>query len=149
MLPFFVYMLRCSDGSYYVGHTDDLRTRVAKHQLGLVGGYTARRRPVELVFSDRFTTRERALELELQLKGWSRRKKEALIAGDWNAIHGLARCKGRPSTRSGADAPDLAQGERMRENGTGTGTGTGNGTGTGTAAAPAPATRGAARARCR
>ena len=107
--PFVLYMLRCADGSYYVGHTDDLQKRIAQHQLGLLGGYTARRRPVELVFSCELSTREQALERELQLKGWSRAKKEALIAGDWNAIHELSRRGVRPSTRP---LRGLAQGER-------------------------------------
>ena len=51
---YYVYMLRCSDGSYYVGHTNDLEHRLAAHERGAIEGYTLSRRPVELVFSDRF-----------------------------------------------------------------------------------------------
>jgi LAO/AO transport system kinase len=84
--PFFVYLLRCADGSYYVGHTDELERRVAQHQAGEIEGYTQERRPVELVWSQETGSREEALSAELRIKGWGRAKKEALIAGDWGAI---------------------------------------------------------------
>ena len=90
-MDFFAYLLRCSDGSYYAGHTDDIDVRIAQHQTGSLGGYTARRRPVTLVWSERFPTREEAFAVERKLKGWSRAKKEALIAGDWALIRILAR----------------------------------------------------------
>jgi len=89
--PFFVYMLRCSDDSYYTGHTDDLDLRMAQHHHGELPGYTQARRPVRLVWSQETATRDEALAAERQLKGWSRAKKEALIAGDWTAISRLAR----------------------------------------------------------
>ena len=90
-MPFFTYMLRSADGSYYTGHTDDLDLRLAQHAKGSFGGYTARRRPVELVWSESFPTRDAAFTTERQVKGWSRAKKEALIAGDWDRIRQLAR----------------------------------------------------------
>lgn len=85
-MPFFVYMLQCADDSYYVGHTDDLERRVASHQAGLVAGYTQSRRPVSLVWSDETSTRLAALEVERQLKGWSRRKNELLASGGRAAL---------------------------------------------------------------
>lgn len=105
----FVYILRCADGSYYVGSTRaSLEERVAQHQAGVFGGYTARRRPVELVFHQEFEHITDALASERQLKNWSRAKKAALIRGDFAALRGLARgrtqsCKTalRPSTGSG------------------------------------------------
>ena len=66
MKPFFVYLLRCADGSYYVGHTDELERRVAQHQAGEVEGYTRERRPVELAWSQETATREEALAAERQ-----------------------------------------------------------------------------------
>ncbi len=84
-------MLRCSDGKYYVGHTDNLELRLGQHQSGVLGGYTLRRRPVELVWSEYFDTRYEALSTERQIKGWSRAKKEALIRGDWDIVSTLAR----------------------------------------------------------
>jgi predicted GIY-YIG superfamily endonuclease len=83
-------MLRCSDGSYYIGHTDNLKQRIGQHQSGALPGYTHSRRPVELVFSQEFSTREEALASERQIKGWTRAKKEALINGDWKQIQRLA-----------------------------------------------------------
>ncbi|MEO7936334.1 MAG: GIY-YIG nuclease family protein [Dokdonella sp.] len=90
-MSFWVYILKCSDGSYYTGHTDDLESRLDIHVTGrLIGCYTRKRRPLTLVFSQEFTTREEALTAERQIKGWSRNKKEALIRGDWIEISRLA-----------------------------------------------------------
>jgi len=89
-MSFWVYMLRCADASFYVGHTDDLERRIGQHKSGELPGYTHNRRPVELVFSQEFSTREEALVSERQIKGWSRAKKEALIRGDWKQIQRLA-----------------------------------------------------------
>jgi predicted GIY-YIG superfamily endonuclease len=90
-MDFFAYLLLCNDGSYYAGHTDDIDLRMAQHQSGLLGGYTASRRPVQLVWSERFPTRDEAFACERKLKGWSRAKKQALIAGDWELVRALAR----------------------------------------------------------
>ena len=79
-----VYMLRCSDGTYFVGN--GLEQRLAAHERGALEGYTLSRRPVELVFSDRFCTRQEAFHRERQVKGWSRARKEALIKGDWDGL---------------------------------------------------------------
>jgi predicted GIY-YIG superfamily endonuclease len=78
----FVYILRCADGSYYVGKTDDLLTRLAEHQSGAGADYTSARRPVEMVYAEEHSTSSSAQERELQLKRWSRAKKEALISQD-------------------------------------------------------------------
>ncbi len=86
-----MYILRCSDGTLYVGHTDDLERRVAQHESGELGGYTALRKPVALVFSEEFPSRDDALTRERQVKNWSRAKKEALVAGDWRSLSRLAR----------------------------------------------------------
>jgi tRNA/rRNA methyltransferase len=93
-MAFYVYILRCSDGSYYTGHTEDLEPRIAAHNSGTVEGYTQTRLPVQLVFSGEFSTRYEAVARERQLKGWSRAKKEALIRGDWDAVQKLARSLG-------------------------------------------------------
>ena len=89
-MSFHVYILRCVDYSYYVGHTDDLQRRIAQHDAGQIPGYTDGRRPVRLVFAQEFSTREEALAAERQLKGWSRPKKEALILGNWKRVRLLA-----------------------------------------------------------
>ena len=78
-MGFWVYILRCADGPYYTGHTDNLEQRIAQHQSGEFGGYTATRKPVEFVFSQECATREEVLGGEQQIKGWSRKKKEAMM----------------------------------------------------------------------
>ena len=85
-MSYYVYILRCSDGSYYTGHTENLEARLAAHQSGHFAGYTHTRRPVTLVFTQEFPTREEALASERRIKGWSRAKKEALIAADWDSL---------------------------------------------------------------
>jgi len=81
---FWVYMLKCADQSYYTGHTDNLENRLMQHQHKTFPScYTATRLPVQLVFSQEFTTRVEALASERQIKGWSRKKKDALIHGNW------------------------------------------------------------------
>ena len=88
----YVYILRCADGSFYVGVTrDSLDRRIGEHQAGRFDGYTARRRPVTLVFQQQFPRVEDAIAAERQIKGWRREKKEALIRGDYSALTGLAR----------------------------------------------------------
>ena len=110
MKPFYVYMLRCGDGSYYTGQTDDMDLRLQQHDTGKIG-YTSTRKPVELIWQGEFETREGAIAFEQQIKGWSRAKKEALIQGDWAQVKVLAKSKtstrseltvaGTPSTSSG------------------------------------------------
>jgi predicted GIY-YIG superfamily endonuclease len=91
-------MLRCRDGAYYVGTTGaSLEERVDQHQSGAFDGYTARRRPVALVFAQEFQLITDAIAAERQLKGWSRAKKEALIRGDFDAIRELARRAKKPA----------------------------------------------------
>ena len=90
-MSFYVYILRCADGSYSLGHTDDLEARIAAHHVGEIEGYTRTRRPVHLVFAEEFPSREEALARERQVKGWSRSKKEALIKGNWSRLQRLSR----------------------------------------------------------
>jgi predicted GIY-YIG superfamily endonuclease len=102
-MAFWTYILRCADGSYYTGHTDNLETRLSQHHSGFYSGYTSDRRPVRLVWSEYFNDRVEALAAERQIKGWSRAKKEALIARDWERVSKLAQSRGavHPSTSSG------------------------------------------------
>lgn len=79
LMPCFVYILKCNDGSYYVGHTTNLEERLKSHSIGEEQHYTSCRLPVSLVYVKEFETRDEAFWAERQIKGWSRRKKEALI----------------------------------------------------------------------
>ena len=100
-LSFTVYILRCADGSYYAGQTDDLEARLEAHERGDIESYTKSRRPVILAFHEEFPTRAEALGAERQIKGWARDKKEALILGDWDLLTRLAGVRGsRASPRT-------------------------------------------------
>jgi len=89
---YFVYMLKCSDDSYYIGSTSDIPSRFLSHEIGSnKRSYTFSRRPVKLVWAAEFETKSEAVIVERQLKGWSRAKKEALIRDDWDAIHEIVR----------------------------------------------------------
>ena len=90
-MAFWCYILRCADGKYYTGHTDDLERRIAEHMHGGYCDFTSRRLPVELIWAADFPTREEALSSELRVKKWSRAKKEALAAGDWKRLSHFAR----------------------------------------------------------
>jgi len=89
----FIYMLRCADGSYYVGSATghDLSPRVDQHNAGSYPGYTLSRRPVVLVWSEYFDRITDGIAAKRQIKGWSRAKKEALILSDWKKLTDLSR----------------------------------------------------------
>jgi predicted GIY-YIG superfamily endonuclease len=78
----FVYILRCADASLYIGETEDVTDRVARHDAGTACPHTVGRRPVELVYTEEHLDRIGARQREKQIKRWTRAKKEALIAGD-------------------------------------------------------------------
>ena len=104
-MTFWCYILRCADGRYYTGHTNDLDRRIGQHQSGGFCDFTARRQPVALIWSETFPSRLEALGAERRIKGWSRAKKEAMIAGDWALVSQLAIARAaRPSTSSGRTA---------------------------------------------
>jgi putative endonuclease len=87
----YLYILRCADGSYYVGTTRSaLEIRIAQHNAGTFGGYTETRRPVELVFSQWFDRITDAIENERKIKKWSRAKKEAFIRGGMASLQELS-----------------------------------------------------------
>ncbi len=88
---FCVYILECSDGTYYVGSTSDVASRVVAHNAGRGPRFTACRRPVQLVYTEGFDTLEGARRREIQLKRWTRAKKQALIVGDKERLHELSR----------------------------------------------------------
>ena len=103
-MAFYAYILKCADGKYYTGHTDDLEKRIGQHQSGLIKGYTSTRLPVKLVWTQEFPTRYEALDAELRIKGWSQAKKEALINGDWNRLSFFA----KPPSERGAILPGVS-----------------------------------------
>lgn len=116
-MSFWAYILRCSNGAYYTGHTDDLDKRIAEHHSGAIEGYTHDKRPLEFMWSSEFPTRAEALEAELQIKSWSRAKKEALIAGDWESLSKAAIPPSERHIRTSASlggVPRLRSGRTVR-----------------------------------
>lgn len=110
-----VYILRCSDGAYYVGLTRlSVEKRVAEHNAGKFDGYTSIRRPVALVFSETLERITDAISFERQLKGWSRAKKEALIVGDFNLLKSLSK-RGSVSSQPHAEERALARVSKQGE----------------------------------
>ena len=102
----YLYIVKCSDGSYYVGTTrSSLEARIAEHNAGTFAGYTTSRRPVELVFSEWFVRITDAIEAERRLKGWSRTKKEAFIRGDFTLLQQLAKRRSPLKPRSVDSSP--------------------------------------------
>ncbi|HEX7340365.1 MAG TPA: GIY-YIG nuclease family protein [Rhodanobacteraceae bacterium] len=90
-MAFYLYILRCANDSPYIGHTDNIDERMRQHDAGTAGSYTARRHPLKLLHAEEFETRYAALVMERKLKGWSRAKKLAYAAGDWDMVTRLAR----------------------------------------------------------
>jgi putative endonuclease len=94
MYFYYVYILKCSDDSYYTGITNNLEKRYNEHDLGKFRNcYTFKRRPLKLVFNQEFNVVLQAIYFEKKIKKWTRAKKEALINGDWNRLQILAECR--------------------------------------------------------
>ncbi|HLB63518.1 MAG TPA: GIY-YIG nuclease family protein [Anaerolineales bacterium] len=94
MRRFYVYILECADGKYYIGMTNSLQLRLAQHQAGHdPGSFTFSRRPVTLVWTESFPTEQQARECERQLKGWSTAKKRAVVQQGLTSVHAVARAQ--------------------------------------------------------
>lgn len=87
----YVYILRCADGILYTGSTTDIDRRVKEHNSGKGGSYTRIRQPVELVHKEFYLNRSKAQAREVQIKGWTKNKKLALISGNKSALHELSK----------------------------------------------------------
>ncbi len=93
MKNYFVYILECSDKSYYTGVTNNVEKRLAEHRSGSIQGYASNRLPIMLVYTTSFYDINDAIRFEKQIKGWSRKKKEALMRGDFDALVLLSKSK--------------------------------------------------------
>ena len=101
MKNLYVYILECSDNSFYVGVTNDVGRRFIEHITGLhEESYTFSRRPLKLVFCKQFKNPVKAIKYEKQIKGWTRAKKLALINNDLELLHELSECKNESSHKS-------------------------------------------------
>ena len=98
MKSYQVYIIKCDDDSYYTGVTNDKERRMWEHENGEnVGCYTFFRRPLKLVFCEMFFDINQAIAFEKQVKGWSRKKKEAIIEDNWEKLKELSICKNSTS----------------------------------------------------
>jgi predicted GIY-YIG superfamily endonuclease len=88
-IDYWVYIIRCADGNYYIGSTRDLEKRLRAHEEGRAAAYTARPRALYLAFSEKHDTLEAARRRELQIKRWTRKKKEALISGNVEGLKSM------------------------------------------------------------
>jgi len=88
-----MYILLCSNGSYYTGSTNDLGKRIVEHQKGEGANFTKKHLPIELVYYEVFNRVDKAFYREKQVQGWSKKKKTALINGELNKLNELASCK--------------------------------------------------------
>ena len=104
-MAFYVYILKCADGAYYTGHTDNPEVRLAAHHQAQTDSWVSKRLPVELVFIESASTREEALAFEQQIKRWSRVKKEALIARDWERLKLFAMNYSEPPVHGSTSSP--------------------------------------------
>jgi putative endonuclease len=94
MKIYYIYILKCSDDTYYTGFTSNRSKRFEEHQAGKHrDSYTFKRRPVNLEFYAEFTIASIAIETEKQIKKWSKAKKEALINGEFEKLPNLAKKK--------------------------------------------------------
>ena len=103
MKKYYVYILKCSDESYYTGMTNDIERRLMEHKTKATFSYTYKRLPAELVWYSVFTKPDEAIRIEKKIKGWSRKKKEALIDENWNDLVKFSRNYtqyGKPKTSS-------------------------------------------------
>ena len=98
-----VYILECSDGSYYVGSTRNLDGRLQQHAMGKGAKYTSRRLPITLLWAQPTESIAEAYAWEKKIQGWSRAKREALMRDDWGEI------RRRSKRRGGRDRPTLAE----------------------------------------
>ena len=101
MKQYYVYILKCADNSYYTGITNNINRRLLEHQNGINQDcYTYNRRPVELVFCTEFNDVNQAIAFEKQVKGWSRKKKEAIINDKWEDLKKLAACQNESNSNN-------------------------------------------------
>ena len=92
MKLFYVYILKCSDDSFYIGVTNNINRRLLEHNGNKnLFAYTFKRKPVKLIWFEQFTTPNEAISREKKLKGWSRKKKIALINKNWTDLMKLSK----------------------------------------------------------
>ncbi len=110
-----MYILLCSNGQYYTGSTSDLEKRLAQHNKGEGANFTRKHLPVELIYFEEFDRIDDAFYREKQVQGWSRKKKEALISGEFNKLHELSECKNKTNFKNAPDNSSRLRSMNIRE----------------------------------
>jgi predicted GIY-YIG superfamily endonuclease len=119
-VAFSLYIVECADGTLYIGHTDNLDERMRRHSAGKADACTAKRHPLMLRHVEEFGTRHAALTMEHELKGWSRAKKLAYVAGDWSAVSRLSKGKHQHERSAKGASTPRPSAATLSANGTGT-----------------------------
>ena len=96
----YVYILKCANDLYYTGSTNNLEKRIEEHQSGKGANFTKKYLPVQLIYFEEFSRIDDAFYREKQIQGWSRKKKEALISGETNLLHGLSECQNESHSKN-------------------------------------------------
>lgn len=110
----YVYILKCADDSYYTGITNNIELRLSQHNNGVItDSYTCHRKPVKMVYCEIFNEYLKAIEWEKRIKGWTRRKKEALINNEWDKLKEFSKCTNETKAipKSTTSPFDSAQGD--------------------------------------
>lgn len=89
----YLYILECANGAYYTGSTNHLERRIYQHQQGEGSNFTKKHRPVKLVYFEEYERIDEAFHREKQVQGWNRKKKKALINGEFHKLPELAKCR--------------------------------------------------------
>jgi len=99
-MPGYLYILQCSDETYYTGSTRNLEKRLSEHQSGQAANYTKTRLPVTLVYQEYFLNRADAFYFEKKIKKWSHAKKKAMIENKWELLPKLSECKNDTNSKN-------------------------------------------------
>jgi putative endonuclease len=91
MSRYFVYILRCNDNSYYTGVTNDIDRRLCEQENDMEPESYSKKRPIKLVFYEPFEDANQAIAFKKQIKGWNRKKKEAIINNNWELLRELSK----------------------------------------------------------
>lgn len=102
----YMYILLCSNGQYYIGSTNDLEKRLAQHQNGEGANFTKKHLPVKLVYCEEYQRIDEAFYREKQVQGWGRKKKEALINGEYSKLPQLSKNYTQFGTSTGSVPED-------------------------------------------
>ena len=104
----YMYILKCSDDSFYTGSTRNIEQRFYQHQTGKGSTFTSKRLPIKLAYLEEYSRIDEAFYREKQVQGWSRKKKEALMNSDWESLHEFSKCQNASTSLSNRASTSLS-----------------------------------------